>query len=79
MNYGFSKHNHVSLCIALSLFCLPKKVTNPECFREPNASARKASPPLAGQRGQRTFLLASATHYALDYLVINVTYEFIHL
>jgi len=55
----------ISLFVTPCHFLLAQKVTNPVSLREPNAAPHKANPPLAGQRGQRTFLLASATHFAL--------------
>jgi|GEM_PF-4672466 len=45
-------------------FLLAQK-TNPKKGTLPNAAARNPNAPLAGQRGSRTFLLASASHCAL--------------
>gem|GEM_PF-4353100 len=72
VNYGFVNTN-ISLPTALFVFCLPKKAhPDPVSLPPPRrtgvyrqASPRIASPPLAGQRGQRSFILAVASHYVL--------------
>jgi len=64
VNNGLLSSRGVSICNTCH-FLLAQKVTNPVSLREPNASPRKANPPLAGQRGQPAFFPASASHCAL--------------
>jgi|GEM_PF-1927809 len=75
VSYGFASTNMfllrtMSLFVTPCHFLLAQKVTNPERFREPNASARKPARPSLGKEAH-AFLLASASHCALVFNIDN--------
>jgi len=73
---GFLETN-ISLPTALSLFCLPKKVTNPVSLREPNASARNR--PSLGKEALFYWLVLRTAPYELIINILKFCNPIIHV